>query len=343
MNNLASEGAGLYMLDDSDADVRDCTFMNNTVTGGGFPVGGAVSCYFASPTIDNCLLLGNTTELGGGGMYLEGASPVVTNCKFIGNSAFNETEGFGGGLLNSFDVNATIVNCLFAGNSARRGGGVASMVFTTTSVINCTIVDNTATGGGLPVTFGGGYYSFDSNSTMLRNCVVWNNGPDQISGTPSVEYSNVQGGFAGAGNVNVNPMFVDADGADNDPATAVDNDYRLKATSPCVDAGDSTVVPADVTVDLDGEARFVDIASAPDTGVPEVPGGPVVDMGAFEVQPLPLCPADVNGDGSVNIADLLGVIASWGATGNNPADVNGDGTVNITDLLGVIAAWGACG
>jgi plastocyanin len=25
-----------------------------------------------------------------------------------------------------------------------------------------------------------------------------------------------------------------------------------------------------------------------------------------------------------------------------PADVNGDGVVNITDLLGVIAAWGAC-
>jgi hypothetical protein len=316
--------------------------MNNTVTGGGFPFGGAVSTYFTSPRIDNCLLLGNTTELGGGGMYVEGGAPVLSNCRFIGNSAFNETEGFGGGLLTSFDVNATIINCLFAGNSANLGGGMGSMPFTTSRVVNCTIVNNSANGRSFPG-FGGGFYSFDSNATTLRNCVVWNNGPDQISGTPSVEYSNVQGGFAGAGNVSVNPMFVDADGADNDPATAVDNDYRLNATSPCVDAGDSTAVPADVTVDLDGEARFVDIASMPDTGVPVLPGGTVVDMGAFEVQPLPLCPADVNGDGSVNITDLLAVIASWGAAGGNPADVNGDGTVNIADLLGVIAAWGACG
>jgi hypothetical protein len=55
------------------------------------------------------------------------------------------------------------------------------------------------------------------------------------------------------------------------------------------------------------------------------------------------CPADVNGDSSININDLLEVIASWGTVGGgNPADVNDDGIVNIADLLGVISAWGLC-
>lgn len=63
---------------------------------------------------------------------------------------------------------------------------------------------------------------------------------------------------------------------------------------------------------------------------------------ALEVFGCPLCPADVNGDGSVNVIDLLAVINAWNATGPNPADVNGDGVVNVSDLLAVINAWGAC-
>lgn len=53
------------------------------------------------------------------------------------------------------------------------------------------------------------------------------------------------------------------------------------------------------------------------------------------------CPADLTGDGQVNVSDLLGVIGDWGAT-SGPADVNGDGIVNVGDLLEVIGAWGPC-
>ena len=49
---------------------------------------------------------------------------------------------------------------------------------------------------------------------------------------------------------------------------------------------------------------------------------------------------DVNGDGTVNIHDLVQVGANLGATGKNPADVNGDGVVNIIDLTLVAAALG---
>ena len=44
-------------------------------------------------------------------------------------------------------------------------------------------------------------------------------------------------------------------------------------------------------------------------------------------------PADVNGDGTVNLLDLLAVLAAWGPGPGCPEDVNGDGTVNAPDLL----------
>jgi hypothetical protein len=55
-------------------------------------------------------------------------------------------------------------------------------------------------------------------------------------------------------------------------------------------------------------------------------------------------PGDANGDGSVNIEDLLIVIDGWGACPDPPAicagDVTSDGSVNIQDLLLVIEHWG---
>ncbi len=47
---------------------------------------------------------------------------------------------------------------------------------------------------------------------------------------------------------------------------------------------------------------------------------------------------DINGDGTVNIADLVLVASNLGETGQNAADVNGDGQVNIADLVLVAGA-----
>lgn len=54
------------------------------------------------------------------------------------------------------------------------------------------------------------------------------------------------------------------------------------------------------------------------------------------------CPLDINGDGIVNVIDLLHVISAWGACPGCPADTNGDGVVNVIDLLAIIGGWGAC-
>jgi len=58
------------------------------------------------------------------------------------------------------------------------------------------------------------------------------------------------------------------------------------------------------------------------------------------IEPLP---GDITGDGTVNVADLLAVIAAWGACpaqpATCPADLDSTGTVNVADLLTVIANW----
>ncbi len=50
---------------------------------------------------------------------------------------------------------------------------------------------------------------------------------------------------------------------------------------------------------------------------------------------------DVNGDGIVNIQDLVLVASNLGKTGQNAADINGDGVVNIQDLVLVAGALGS--
>jgi hypothetical protein len=48
--------------------------------------------------------------------------------------------------------------------------------------------------------------------------------------------------------------------------------------------------------------------------------------------------ADLNGDGTVGVDDLLQLIAAWGSA-SGPADLNNDGIVGVDDLLLLLKAW----
>ena len=72
--------------------------------------------------------------------------------------------------------------------------------------------------------------------------------------------------------------------------------------------------------------------------------------GVYVVDLIPpfATPGDINGDGVVNVSDLLAVIESWGPCPAPPANCdadiapppNGDAVVNVFDLLMVINNWG---
>ena len=49
---------------------------------------------------------------------------------------------------------------------------------------------------------------------------------------PPIEYSTIEGGWEGDGNLNTNPLFIDID----------NNNFNLSENSPCIDAGISEIV-----------------------------------------------------------------------------------------------------
>ena len=52
------------------------------------------------------------------------------------------------------------------------------------------------------------------------------------------------------------------------------------------------------------------------------------------------CPEDVTGDDTVDLADLLAVLADFGSSGTLLTDVDGNGDVDLADLLAVLAEFG---
>jgi hypothetical protein len=54
------------------------------------------------------------------------------------------------------------------------------------------------------------------------------------------------------------------------------------------------------------------------------------------------CGGDVQGDGVVNVEDLLGVISRWGPCIACDEDLNADGAVDVLDLMTILDGWGQC-
>ncbi len=223
----------------------------------------------------------------GGGVYCEAGDTLLSNCWIIRNDAtWDGGAIYGGGWVD----NPTVRSCTITGNSADRGGALF-----------CTNQDS---------------------DPVVTNSILWDNAPTEISvewGYPVVTYCDVQGGWAGAGDIDADPLFVDPDGPDGDPDAWTDNNYRLRGNSPCVNAGDPAYVPADGETDLNGGPRVL-------CGR--------VDMGAYEYGF-----GDYNCDGEVDLGDY----AAWDGccrgpdagpydTGCEPFDADYDGDVDLLDF-----------
>jgi hypothetical protein len=320
------DGGAVAIWDGGHPEFYSCTFAENQAFWDG-----AVYCS-SSVTMHDCHFQGNVAA-GSGGAYGQddylfgGGSSTFVNCSFIGSSAL----GVAGGAvrLQGDRASMTLTNCVFADNQTMgtsNGGAMMVRDGADVTLTNCTLAKNTAAG------IGGAIRIHDGSSATVDNCVLWDNLPNQISvsGTSSwsVDYSDIQGGWPGIGNLAVDPLFVDPDAGD----------FRLRSGSPCLDAGDSTVVPAGIETDLDGNPRFVDDPEADDTGNPDGVNSQV-DMGPYE-----FCRADVNFDGQVNVADLTAKILDWGTDGSQfNGDVDGSGMIDVDDLTAVILNWGPCG
>jgi hypothetical protein len=297
-----------------------------TVTNGTGGSGGAIFCSGSSPTVRRCVLAGNAAGSLGGAVYCSGGAARIERCAIVANTA-----GSRGGAIHLASGAATVVRtCLLAGNSGGSVGGAISVSASSPSIEACTIAANTASSSG------GAVYVTGAGTPRLTGCIAWRDsapaGPEiflaGLSSMLEVSFSDVQGGEAGvggtgtltwlAGNLQVDPLF------------AAPGSHRLADASPCIDAGDRAFAGASGETDLDGRPRLAD---------GEGDGAALVDMGAYE---RPSCPADLDGDGTIGITDLLALLAGWGECTFCPVDVDGDGTIGITDLLALLAGWGRC-
>ncbi len=105
-------------------------------------------------------------------------------------------------------------------------------------------------------------------------------------------------------------------------------------------SGGGTLGVTDTTTDIEGRAQSqLNFGSDGETNRVEVSAAGIEERLTFEAisdaEP-PQVSADVNGDQSVNILDLVFVASRLGEQGADlAADVNGDGVVNILDLVAV--------
>lgn len=334
----SGRGGGIF-AQAAHAAVRNCVFTSCDVTTGG----GAIFATQRSLTVEDCVFDTNSATSFGGAIEVFNAITVtIDRCVFRNNSA-----SVGGGIEFGQGSNSQVANSLFDGNTASGarfgfagygGGGIVVVNGASSTISNSTFVNNTtdhiAANDG-----GGAVYSLNS-TTNVHNSVMWNN--SDLSGTTEagqlkrsggilrLEHSLVQGltgSLGGTGNIDSDPVFADA-GA---------GDYRPTAASPTIDAARNALVASFATANLDGGARFADVASVPDTGVGSAP---IVDMGAYEAPSNIDCVADLDNSGTVDSTDLARLLAGWGGSG--PADLNGDSLVDATDLAIMLAGWGPC-
>ncbi len=327
IGNTANTGGAIFTS--NVMTLRNCRFeQNHAKFGGAIENSGGFDL-----TIIGCTFEGNSAEFAGGAMEGFIGRATIIDSRFLSNTAGT------GGAIESIGCDATtLINCTFSGNSAGVGGAINLFDFPIPTLINCTFHNNTATN------MGGAINCFKVLMVdfTVTNCILWNNTPNQIDGDGFgvvVTYSNVQGGWEGRGNIDADPLFVDALGADGAPGTE-DDDARLQAGSPSIDAGDNAALPPEIITDLDGLRRFVDDPATRDTGAG---APPIVDMGAYEFQIDDEPIGDLDGDGIVGTADLILLLGAWGPCDDCrdcPADLDGDCAVGTSDLILLLGNWG---
>ncbi len=243
--------------EDSTAVLQGFTLTGGTGTAwkdehstGTYREGGGVLVALSSPIIRNNLITNNEAvnasglaSGGGGGLRCGDGAPRILNNGIVSNKGM-----YGGGIVLNYCSGAVVKNNIILHNTVYQaltgkptygGGGIwinnVKPGDNTTSIIeNNTIGGNSSTGdGGAPAGAGGGLLIYPAQPNLvIRNNIVWGNSQlvgDQLSwsgaGSVTMLYNDIQGGFAGTGNINARPQFADSN-------------LYLSATSPCMDAGD---------------------------------------------------------------------------------------------------------
>jgi hypothetical protein len=195
----------------------------------------------------------------GGAIYASAVSKLrIANCIFAHNLA-----GYGAVLYCGLQAAPTVVGCVAYDNVAVVGGSVICAHYGYPRVTGCTLVGNAVQNE--EIFYGtAAIETFIAKPWVRGSILSWNSSNYFLGGQIYegkawyVTYSDIQGGYAGEGDFDADPMFVDSG----------EHPFALEEGSPCIDAG-----PPD--------AGALDLPAVDPSGAPRVWHGRV-DVGAYE-------------------------------------------------------------
>ena len=239
----------------------------------------------------------------GGGMHLWSSDPLLKHLTITNNTSYSDGAG-----MYLYDSNALLSNVTLSHNVTYSNGGGMYIKSSDPILTHVTISNNISEEGQ-------GILLSSSNATLTNTIIYWNTHchdgwcHDSIyllgdENAPTITYSNIEGGWAGVGNIDFAPLFTYPE----------NNDFTLQEESPCIDAG--TIIEG---------IEYIGVA--PDIGAYEY-GSNIED----------LLIGDLNNDGLVNVIDIVAIVnyVLSDISYNSQMDLNEDGFVNVVDIVSLV-------
>jgi hypothetical protein len=354
-NSYSSGGSlgngGAINADSSDLVINNCVFNKNYAGNGG-------SLYFthSNVIINNSRLTGNSNYWSGGGLYCDMTVLRMTNC--LVDSNYHSNSGGGSGLY-ARQSDVIIIGCKFSNNlrnaiycynlggkllventilsnNERTEGAAINCLGIALTVINSTIVNNKTAYGS------GGIYSYNCHPVNISNCILWNNSgtyPDlhYENQIPTVSNCDIKDGNLlnlppsnYINNISIDPKFLSPSSTIGFSHDALSANWDLVSCSPCINAGDSSLLVSAPIIDFNNHPRIFN--DTIDMGACEYQG----NQTALEGDKIVYVKSGGNGDGSswANAAgnlqtaintpqDCYNAIEIWVAEGTYYPDIAG--------------------
>ena len=199
--------------------VHPATYAENiNFTGKNIIVASLYFIYEDANYISQTIIDGNQN-----GSVVSFANGEDTTAVLMGFTLINGSNTVGGGIFCN-GASPRLEYLVITENTANVGGGII-FIQSNTSMKNLTIYGNSGSG-----------VACNSSNISLDNCILWNNIPEEIifySGSISVNYTDIQGGWQGIGNIDEDPQFVNPD---------IGN-FNLLESSPCINSGNPYFPP----------------------------------------------------------------------------------------------------